>query len=301
MVIWMEISELKKMIESVTKKKIIKISVVAGGNKIKKHHFKVTLSDGTSLLLKKCIMSQHKMQCLMEVRNKGISNFQRILAIYPVTVNEYYMIMEWKEGVLLCNCVGLFNRCVLDNYLRETAIALRHIHESTRMHEKVCVTPDYVNEINSKDYLTCEQKKVMVQYITSNLWYLNNRHVSIVHGDVHLANILVSDGKIVFLDLDDAGYGDPYRDLVYAANLHHSRNELQLYYLLLKYYFDNNVPKEFWRIVNVYSLIKAMSIIESEIRDSETHVPALSMSSVLSEHDNLTHDEPNWYISFERG
>lgn len=300
MVISMEIDNLLEMIELETGQKIINTAVINGGNRIKKQHLKVTFADGDSLLLKKCKMSQTQIHRLREICNYAIPQFQKVVAVYPVAVDEYYILMEWKEGFLLNEYCCKTVRDEFTNSLREAAMALRCIHENTKTKKKVNITLDRVNDIKNKAFLTTEQKEVIIQYITSNLPCLNNRYESIIHGDLHLANILVADKGVIFLDLDDVGFGDPFMDLVYAAHLHYSKKELLQYYYFLQYYFNNKIPKEFWRIVNVYSLIKAMNIIEAEIRNSETHTPVLSIASLLSEHDNMTYDEPNWFIAIER-
>lgn len=296
----MDINELLKMAEAETGQQVSNVVFVQGGNSIKKKHLRVSLSNGEKILLKKYHMNLFRLKELIEISSLNIDCFQKLLSVHSTGEDEGYFLMEWNEGIPLND-----DRYESDGYRMREAVhkaakALRHLHETTKTQKTITVTINDVNKINEKLYLTSEQKRILIDYITSNIHLINGRCRSVTHGDLHLANILIQNSRVVFLDIDDVGYGDPYMDLVYAANLQYTKREQLRYYLFLQYYFDYEIPGEFWRIVNCYSLIKGMGIIESEIRKSKNQNAVLSIDSLFKEHENMTRQEPNWFLRIQQ-
>lgn len=296
----MDINELLKMAEAETGQQVSNVVFVQGGNSIKKKHLRVSLSNGEIILLKKYHMNLFRLKELIEISSLNIDCFQKLLSVHSTGEDEGYFLMEWNEGIPLND-----DRYESDSYRMREAVhkaakALRHLHETTKTQKTITVTINDVNKINEKLYLTSEQKRILIDYITSNIHLINGRCRSVTHGDLHLANILIQNSRVVFLDIDDVGYGDPYMDLVYAANLQYTKREQLRYYLFLQYYFNYEIPGEFWRIVNCYSLIKGMGIIESEIRKSKNQNAVLSIDSLFKEHENMTRQEPNWFLRIQQ-
>lgn len=95
-------------------------------------------------------------------------------------------------------------------------------------------------------------------------------------------------------------YGDPYIDLVYSSNLISSHDEYYTYYLLLKYYFENNIPTDFWPIVNFYSVIKAIIIMESEAKMNPDGKPLLSIEGLMKQHCRFTEEQPLWHARMHK-
>lgn len=296
----METSVLLKRIELETGQHICNVTTIHGGNQVRKEHLMVSLTNERKILIKKIRMSRNDLQRFESITSLNIVGFQQVLSIIPDGNDDYYIVTEWIDGILLGDIDnGLTNSEKL-KWLYRAAEKLRMIHATTKTQQISNITLNQINSINTKPYLLPDEKRIIIEYVSKHLQLLNKRHHSIIHGDFHLNNVLVAEDRTVFLDLDDIGYGDPYMDLVYAANLQYQRQEQSSYYLFLHYYFNNNIPDEFWPIVNVYSLAKAMRIIEEEIRNSETHKPILSMSSVLKEHKNMTQQIPSWFLNIQR-
>ena len=284
---------LKKIVAEVTGQQIVRTMIVEGGNKTHKKHIKVSLSDGNVLLVKKCDPNQ--MQMLRTIMGTYvIPQFQKVIAEYQLNSDICYMLLEWKDGTIITDS----SEEHFDGNLQTAVAAIKKIHNDTQCQEKVRIDNSFIDEIESKTYLSRDEKKIIIQYVLSNLHYLNDRFKSIIHGDLHLQNILITNSGAMFIDLDDVCWGDPFEDLVYAANLHGMKSEAYPYYTFLEHYFDNKIPDEFWPIVNVYSIKKAMHIIEDEINRSQNHRSILSMSSILREHDYMSQDEPRWFKIF---
>ena len=286
---------LKNMVGKVTAQEIVRTTIVEGGNKTHKKHIKVSLSDGNMLLIKRCNPKQ--MQMLKSIMGEYmIPQFQKVLGGCQLDSDVCYMLLEWKDGTLISDS----SQELFDGNLQIASAAIKKIHNDTQRQEKVRIDNSFIDEIENKSYLTKDEKKIIIQYVLSNLHYLNGRNKSVIHGDLHLHNILMVNSDVVFIDLDDVCWGDPFEDLVYAANLHGTKNEVYPYFMLLEYYFDNKIPEEFWPIVNVYSIKKAMCIIEDEIKRNQNHSSHLSVSSILREHDYMSQDEPNWFKTFAK-
>lgn len=283
----------KQVIEKTLGQKITSIEVVTGGNRSRKPHIKITLYDGRQLLLKKGNSEQLLLLKQIDEMYPTL-HLQSIAGVCRFSQDECYALLEWKDGVILGDTNK--NRDNSDNSVLVAANALKELHRITRSEEIVRIDDSYIELINSKEYLSKDEKEMITQYISSNLHFLNGRYKSIIHGDLHLQNILLTDSaEIVFIDLDDIRLGDPIEDLVYAANLHGLDNEDYLYYLFLQQYFDMEIPEDFWPIVNIYSIKKAMIIIEDEMRRNQNQKSYLSMSSLFHQHSNMTLDEPLWF------
>lgn len=284
---------LKKIVAEVAGREIVTATLVEGGNKTHIYHLKASLSDGSMLLIKKCDPKQ--LQLLKTILGTyKIPQFQKVIGEYQLNSDICYVILEWKDGIIIADS----SQELFDCNLQIAATAIRKIHNDTQCKEKVRIDNSFINEIENKPYLTRDEKRIINQYVLSNLHYLNGRFKSIIHGDLHLKNILMTNSDVVFIDLADVCWGDPFEDLVYAANLHGMKNEAHSYFMFLEYYFDNKIPEEFWPIVNVYSIKKAMLIIEDEINRSQNHRSILSMSSILREHDYMSQNEPHWFKTF---
>ena len=114
--------------------------------------------------------------------------------------------------------------------------------------------------------------------MTERLPLVNSRYKTVVHGDMHIGNILITeDEDVVFIDLDDVRFGDPFIDLVYASNIIFSKTEYHTYYLFLKYYFGGILPQDFWPVVNF---------------DGN---PVFYMDSLICQHDGFQQEDPLWY------
>lgn len=89
-------------------------------------------------------------------------------------------------------------------------------------------------------------------------------------------------------------------DLVYAGNLHYTRSENYHYYMFLQYYFDGKIPEDFWPTVNIYSIAKALDIMDYEQKKCTGEPVQLSMKSFLHNHDNMQTDPAKWYLETEK-
>ena len=153
-----------------------------------------------------------------------------------------------------------------------------------------------VEKIVKQDFLAPEIQRLLLSYLIGKLPIVNSRNRTIVHGDVHTGNILITeDEDVVFIDLDHVRFGDPYMDLVYASNLIGSRTDRNTYYAFLKDYFETGIPRDFWPVVNFYSICKAIVIMKAEREPGANGKRMLSIERLIQQHGGFKEEEPRWY------
>ena len=142
---------------------------------------------------------------------------------------------------------------------------------------------------------TLPQQEKILSYYRSNCAIMEDRPLSFTHGDYHLGNMIVKNGRIGIIDFDKAGAADPYDDLKpFCWNVMVSG-----YFEtgLVNGYFDNDIPKDFFPILKFYtteSLVShlpwAIGFGQSEI-DTAYRVAKLQMCWYA----DFTLTVPTWY------
>lgn len=265
-----------------------------------KKRWKLVLSDGKEYILKKTYISKSRIEEYRNICEMNIFGFQKILYFYNSDLeNEYYVLAEWISGDVF-KPSGI---CESDEkiIIKKMSNQLKEIHLNNKSSERVFFSKSDVEKIVKQDFLPEETQKIILSYMLEKLPIINSRYKTIVHGDMHLKNILITREKdIIFIDLDDVCWGDPFMDLVYASNIIISKSEWHAYYLLLKYYFGNNLPSNFWPIVNFYTLCKAIVIMKAEIAKSLYGKPLFSIDNLIDQHTGMKQEKPIWYKQMEK-
>ena len=273
--------------------KIEEIEVLNG----KKNHCKLLASDGKEYILKKVCIPNQRLAEFTKITKIEVPSFQRILQVEKTTnKDEYSVVAEWIEGCTFNSILYNITDIQKQHYVKVIANKLKNIHVTYEQQYNVSFTEKDVERILDQEFLKPEIKELLLSYMISKLPLINSRFPTIVHGDMHIGNILITKADdIVFIDLDDVRFGDAFIDLVYAANIILSKEEYSTYYLFLKYYFDDKLPQEFWPVVNFYSICKAIMIMKEEVLNSVNGQPILSIDSFIQQHDGLKKEKPYWY------
>ena len=290
---------LLEIIVKKTNKKIKEIVSIPSGNSFGSH-CKVIFEDGNVYLAKHMVMKDDRLKEYQAIQELNIASFQKTFHYLCIGECEYIVFLRWETGKPLS--LELWNEDPSSYLLslQKAAKTLWEIHTSNEMKKKIDISPQMIERVLNKDFLTSEQKQLLRQYINKNLPEINSRYITVIHGDLHINNILMTEKGIVFIDLDDTKYGDAYMDLVYAANIHYSRDLYRIYYEFINFYFNYNVPTDFWRIVNIYSIYKAILIMDCEIKNSRERTPLFSMEDFIVQHDGMKSDVPVWYQNLEK-
>jgi len=280
-----------------TGQKIISIEPI--GKENTKRLYKIKLADKKEYIFKLLQMTNTRLAEYKEITSKRVDGFQEVSYIFGDEPNIYTLAL-WEEGRILSNSLWEESYENYASYLNVAAKNIRKVHDTFVGRTQKHIDESIINQKLNLEFVDNKIQLLFKNYINENIDLLNSRAWTILHGDLHIDNMLLvkkeSNIDVHFIDLDDVFWGDPYRDLVYAANLHKSAYEDLRYYLFLQAYFDGNVPIEFWKIVNCYSIIKAFDIMAEEILLTHDHKIIFNLQAFIDEHDGMKEDVPRWYI-----
>ncbi len=137
----------------------------------------------------------------------------------------------------------------------------------------------------------------IMAYIESNRHLLANRPQSFQHGDYHIGNMMIENGKLVVIDFDRYDFGDPWEEfnrIVWSAQaspLFASG--------MIDGYFDRDVPDDFWKLLALYISSNTLSSLPWALPFGEREVETMlnQARDVLSWYDNMRHPIPTWYLA----
>lgn len=264
---------------------------------------RIISSEGRKYILKRIYLPPSRAEDYKLICQKEISGFQKVIMVCRAinNNNEYWVLNEWVSGNTFCSIMPSLKKDEQKRKIKQIAESLREIHTENQIESAVVLEADTLINFLQCRFINRNTQKLLLSYMLDKLPAIQKRHCTIVHGDFHIGNIILTeDDGITFIDMDDIRYGDPYIDLVYASNLICSDDEYYTYYLLLNYYFANNIPTEFWPIVNFYSIIKAISIMESEAAMSVDGKPILSIEGLVKQHCGFVEEQPLWYTRLRK-
>lgn len=290
-----KLEHLAKMVSEKTDISVKTIDVIKKEENTKEFYIVYT-EGGEKYVLKPLVMSEGELKTYKEITGKNLPYFQTVPYIWEEKTVIWSM-AKWVDGHLLDDNLWEADRLKYVENLDNAAKRIREIHDFSIMEPSVYVNENIIDRKLSVSFLDDSTKTKLKSYILKNIEKINSRKWSILHGDLHIENMLVTDRDILFIDMDDVFYGDPYRDLVYAANIHKSAYEDLRYFFFLQSYFDEKISEDFWPIVNCYSIIKAIDIMAQEIELTHDHCSVFDFQSFLDDHDDLNSDVPKWFIA----
>ena len=136
----------------------------------------------------------------------------------------------------------------------------------------------------------------IIEYINANRSLLADRPQIFQHGDFHIGNMMIENGKIVIIDFDRYDFGDPWEEFnrivwsAQAAPIFASG--------IVNGYFDGEVPIEFWKLLALYISSNTLSSIPWAIPfgDKEIDTMLKQAKDVLGWYDNMQNPVPTWYF-----
>jgi len=153
---------------------------------------------------------------------------------------------------------------------------------------------------NIKIYQDCPVRmdgaQKFIACIEQNRHLLKNRPQCFQHGDYHIGNMMIENGKLVVIDFDRYDFGDPWEEfnrIVWCAQ------KAPLFASgMVNGYFDDNVPMEFWRLLALYISSNTLSSVYWAIPFGQDEVNTMlnQAKEVLSWYDNMRNLVPTWYF-----
>jgi aminoglycoside phosphotransferase (APT) family kinase protein len=138
-------------------------------------------------------------------------------------------------------------------------------------------------------------KELLVDYMESHLYLLENRLQTFTHGDYHVGNMIVNNNDIGIIDFEKNKISDPYDE--FKQFIWNVRCNEYFETGMINGYFDNNVPSDFWLILKVYAVEQLISFLPWCFKFGEEDVKKgyKLNEEMMKAYDNLKLDIPTWY------
>lgn len=143
--------------------------------------------------------------------------------------------------------------------------------------------------------LKYDEDECIISYINENRHLIAGRPVCYQHGDHHIGNMMVSNGKIVLIDFEKEDYGDPWEEfnrIVWSA-------QASPYFAsgIVDGYFEEKVPELFWRLLALYICTNTLSSLPWAIPFGEREIRVMreQQRQVLEWYDHMNRTVPGWY------
>ena len=219
----------------------------------------------------------------------------------------HYMLQRFVDGVDAEDAVKGMSEDEQYRLGYEAGEYLRLIHTIPAPEDQPDWEPRFNAKIDRKIrmYSECPLKfdgdHYILDYLASHRHLLKNRPQCYQHGDYHIGNMMVEDGKIVIIDFDRYDFGDPWEEFnrivwcAQAAPAFASGN--------VDGYFGGNVPHKFWELLALYIGSNMLSSIPWAIPfgDAEINTMMNQARDVLDWYDNFTNVIPKWYKGGKNG
>ncbi len=136
----------------------------------------------------------------------------------------------------------------------------------------------------------------MIEYINDNLYLLEDRPICHNHGDFHAGNIIINPkGKAFVIDYNRHRVADAYHDFnriyfSYRVSPYFAKGQIEGY-------FNNQVPKHFFKYMKFYILSVVIGSISWAMmfEQSDVDFAKRSIEEIYYGYDELKLDIPKWY------
>lgn len=187
----------------------------------------------------------------------------------------------------------------------EAGEILKSIHSIKVTHVQTPWYERYLKKCQTKidNYKNCELKlpngDLMLNFYQDNIHLMQNRPLVYTHGDYHLGNMVIDNGKLGIIDFDKISISDPYDDFKpYCWNVLKSEHFSTG---LINGYFNNEIPEDFFKILKFYTAESLISHLPWAIKfgkkDIETSYTVYE--STMKWYDNFNLTVPTWYLGIK--
>lgn len=140
----------------------------------------------------------------------------------------------------------------------------------------------------------------VIEYLKNNRDIFKGRTQSFQHGDYHIGNMMIENGKLVIIDFDRFDFGDPWEEfnrIVWCA-----QTAPHFAIGIIDGYFDNEPPIDFWKCLAFYIASNTLSSIYFAVDFGQSDLDVMMKQSqdVLSWYDNFEKVVPIWYMKTVR-
>lgn len=266
----------------------------------------VITSDGTKYLLRVTPFEKFSDRKNMYLMQKELEKLDVPMS-KSIEIGEFeegvYILQTWVDGKDAEEVIPYLSASEQYSLGFEAGGILQKIHSIPAPSGQ----PDWEIRFNKKMdrkiqmYNECPIKfdgdEFIIRYIECNRHLLKNRPQVFQHGDYHIGNMMLEDGKIVIIDFDRYDFGDPWEEfnrIVWCA-----QSSPAFASGIVDGYFEKQVPIEFWRLLALYICSNMLSSIPWAIPFGEGEIKTMlnQARDVLEWYDNMQNPVPKWYNS----
>ena len=264
----------------------------------------VTTADGTKYLLRVTPFEKSANRENMYLLQKQVEALG-VPMCRPVDFGKcdegIYILQTWIDGEDAEEIIPGFTEREQYSLGLEAGRILKKIHSIPAPENQ----QDWESRINNKadsrieKYNECPLKydngDAFIDFINANRYLLKNRPQVFQHGDYHIGNMMIENGRIVIIDFDRYDFGDPWEEFksitwcAKASPLFASG--------MVNGYFNGDVPTEFWKLLALYISLGTITSLPWAIPFGEGEVKTMKAlaSEVLNWYDNMQNVVPKWY------
>lgn len=265
----------------------------------------VTMADGTKYLFRITPIERYEVrkslfEMLKQVDSLGIPMCKPIE--FGTCDDGVYSIQSWIDGEDLETVLPLLSETEQYVLGLKSGEIVRKMHSipapetqeewETRFNRKT----DYKIQKYHECGLRFEGDEHVLAYIEQNRHLLKNRPQCFQHGDYHIGNMMLENGKLKIIDFDRYDFGDPWEEfnrIVWsaAASSYFATGQL-------RGYFGGEPPLEFFKLLAFYIASNTLSSIYWAVPfgQSDLDIMMKQAQDVLEWFDNMNNPVPTWYL-----
>ena len=212
--------------------------------------------------------------------------------------NSIYSLYEWIDGVDLRDYVTRLTDKERYLYGIQAGIFLQRIHAITIEEESINWYEFYLQksmrkiESFRKENINFPEIEPFIDYIQSHQFLLQDRPISLCHGDYHVGNMMIDlkTKELVIIDFGSLEIGDPLEEfnrMIWTAQL----SEKFATGLINGYFNGKNIPDVFWKLMAYYMACDVVGSIPWEVNYGNDQL------TIMLERAKIVLD---WFDNFER-
>ena len=212
--------------------------------------------------------------------------------------NSIYSLYEWIDGIDFREYVTYLTDKELYQYGIQAGLFLKKIHSISIEEESINWYEFYLQksmrkiESFRKTNINFPEIETFIDYIHTHQYLLQDRPISLCHGDFHVGNMMVDLGRkeLVIIDFGSLEIGDPMEEfnrMIWNAQL----SEEFATGLINGYFNGKNIPDDFWKLMVYYMACDVVGSIPWAVNYG-TH-----QLTIMLERAKLVLD---WFDDFER-
>jgi len=249
---------------------------------------------------------KHEFEMMQRIAVLGIPMSQPIEFGVCADDGTVYQLLSWVEGEDAITALPLLSET--EQYLLgiKSGEILRKIHSIPAPDNQVDWETRYNKKINNR--ITANQEcadqglivcgmEYMQSYVENNRHLLKGRPQCFQHGDYHVGNMLIENGKLAIIDFNRCDFGDPWEEFNRitfsgAASPHFATGQLHGY-------FDGEPPEGFFELLAFYTAANYLGGLSwaRMFGEEEIAFARKQFAEILSWYNNMQETVPSWYIN----